>query len=59
MEFKNEVCFIIAMFLLCITWALIGISQFLSKRKATLVLNCAICAAIIGFIANIISLVVM
>lgn len=59
MEFKNEVCFIIAMFLLCITWALIGISQFLSKRKATLVLNCAMCTAIIGFIVNIISLVVM
>lgn len=59
MEFVNEVCPIIAMFLLCIAWALIGISQFLSKRKATLVLNCVICVEIIGFIANIISLVVM
>lgn len=59
MEFVNEAFTIIAMFLLCVAWGLIGISQFLSKRKATLVLNCAICAAIIGFIANIISLVVM
>lgn len=56
MEFVNEAFLIIAMFLLCVAWGLIGISRFLSKRKANLVLNCAICAAIIGFIANTISL---
>lgn len=58
MEFVNEAFPIIAMFLLCVAWGLIDISRFLSKRKATLVLNCAICAAVMGLIANIIPLLV-
>ena len=55
MKFMYEILIIISMFSLCIAWGLIGISRFISKRKATIVLDYAICAAVMGFIAIIIS----
>ena len=58
METMSAVCPIIAMLSLCIAWGLIGISQWLSRRKATRVLNCSICIAIIGFVAVIVAIVI-